>query len=90
MLVVDAMRVPYIDRSGTAVATDAAGNPYMKGTFNPVFSVQRYQPYRGGHAVPARRRLREASPRLPHPRRSILAMDTANRSYHQPRIPSTP
>jgi len=53
MLVVDAMRVPYVDGSGTTTATDAAGNPYIKGTFNTVFSVQRYQPYRGGHAVPA-------------------------------------
>ena len=37
MLVVDAMRFPYID--GTAQV-------------NTVYSAQRFQPYRGGHAVP--------------------------------------
>ena len=38
MLVVDAMRFPYIYIDGTQV--------------NTVYSAQRFQPYRGGHAVP--------------------------------------
>jgi len=40
MLVVDAMRFPYID--GTVTGS----------TGNTVYSAQRFQPYRGGHAVP--------------------------------------
>ena len=40
MLVVDAMRFPYIDGTGTG------------STVNTVYSAQRFQPYRGGHAVP--------------------------------------
>ena len=40
MLVVDAMRFPYID--GTVTGS----------TVNTVYSAQRFQPYRGGHAVP--------------------------------------
>ena len=41
MLVVDALRFPYID-----------GTPPMGSTVNPVYSAQRFQHYRGGHAVP--------------------------------------
>ena len=40
MLVVNAMRLPYID--GTVTGS----------TVNTVYSAQRFQPYRGGHAVP--------------------------------------
>ena len=34
MLVVDAMRVPYIDGSGATVGTSPAGNPALSGAFN--------------------------------------------------------
>ncbi len=59
MVVVDAMRVPYIDGTGftpqTATIT-VNGNmvsvPAVNGNFNTIYSAQRYQPYRGGHAVP--------------------------------------
>ncbi|MGO9921897.1 MAG: hypothetical protein ACLQIB_45285 [Isosphaeraceae bacterium] len=60
MVVVDAMRVPYIDGTGftTQTATFQGQNgvmstvPAVNGTFNTIYSVQRFQPYRGGHAVP--------------------------------------
>ena len=42
MIVVDAMRFPFIESGGTA---DNPGKNYM-------FSYQRLQPFRGGHAVP--------------------------------------
>ena len=42
MLVVDSMRFPYID--GTVLANQVP---------NAVYSAQRFQPFRGGHAVPA-------------------------------------
>ena len=44
MVVVDAMRFPYIEGGGTA------GPPVTIGT-NTIFSSQRCQPFRGGHAV---------------------------------------
>src|SRR5208337_5251119 len=49
MIVVDAMRFPYIEGQGTAVV----GNPDVvtQGT-NQIYSYQRLQPFRGGHAVP--------------------------------------
>jgi large repetitive protein len=60
MVVVDSARFPYTD--GTAPLGTGAPVPGSTGTAtNPVpqsagapapFSVQRYQPYRGGHAVP--------------------------------------
>ena len=57
MLVVNAVRFPYID--GTAPLTGQGPNggpstvpdPTAKQT-NTVYSAQRFQPYRGGHAVP--------------------------------------
>jgi hypothetical protein len=53
MVVVDAMRVPYIDGTGSnVVPKDKNGNPAVNGTFNTIYSVQRYQPYRGGQALP--------------------------------------
>jgi hypothetical protein len=64
MVVVDSMRVPYIDGSvqlGTAAPTPPAGGPgqvpqvapgAVNGVGDAVFSAQRFQPYRGGHAVP--------------------------------------
>ncbi len=53
MCVVDAMRFPYIDGTGyTTTVTDSAGNPATTGPYNTIFSAQRLQPYRGGHAVP--------------------------------------
>ncbi len=57
MLVVDAMRFPYID--GTAPLTaGGTGSPpsttpdLTSSAVNTVYSAQRFQPYRGGHAVP--------------------------------------
>ena len=44
MVVVDAMRFPYIEGGGTA------GPPATVGT-NAIYSSQRCQPFRGGHAV---------------------------------------
>ena len=47
MIVVDCMRFPYIEAggtvSGTSVTTQSTGN---------IYSYQRLQPFRGGHAVP--------------------------------------
>lgn len=48
MVVVDSMRFPYIEGGGTV---DATGNPVLTGA-NQIYSYQRLQPYRGGHAVP--------------------------------------
>ena len=55
MLVVDAMRVPYIDGTGATITTDTntPPNPATSGSYNTIYSAQRFQPYRGGHAVPA-------------------------------------
>ena len=50
MLVVDAMRFPYID--GSATPADGADGPDLTAAVNTVYSAQRFQPYRGGHAVP--------------------------------------
>ncbi len=47
MLVVDSMRIPYVD--GTGSAPNGSG---VSGTVNTIYSAQRFQPYRGGHAVP--------------------------------------
>jgi hypothetical protein len=52
MVVVDAVRVPMVDGTGSIVMNDPNGNPGAVGTFNTIYSVQRLQPYRGGHAVP--------------------------------------
>jgi len=52
MVVVDSMRFPYTDGTGATITTDAAGNPATAGPWNTLYSVQRFQPYRGGHAVP--------------------------------------
>ncbi len=53
MLVVDSMRVPYVDGTGASTSTDSLGNPAVTGQANTIYSAQRLQPYRGGHAVPA-------------------------------------
>jgi len=42
MIVVDSMRFPYIESGGTTTTTGST----------PMFSYQRLQPFRGGHAVP--------------------------------------
>jgi hypothetical protein len=52
MVVVDCARVPYIDGTGATVSTDGNNNPIVIGNFNTIYSMQRFQPYRGGHAVP--------------------------------------
>jgi hypothetical protein len=54
MVVVDAMRFPYMDATNQI---DASGTPTTKpivtqSTGYLAYSVQRWQPYRGGHAVP--------------------------------------
>ena len=62
MVVVDAMRVPYIDGTGLhradpMIRQRKRSEPAVNAPFNTVYSVQRYQPYRGGHAVPRARAL---------------------------------
>src|SRR5262249_31927091 len=58
MLVVDALRFPYIDGTARLTGQGPKGgparvpNPTAK-PVNTVYSAQRFQPYRGGHAVPA-------------------------------------
>jgi hypothetical protein len=53
MCVVDSMRFPYVDGTGANfTATDGNGHPCTQGPYNTIYSAQRLQPYRGGHAVP--------------------------------------
>jgi hypothetical protein len=57
MLVVDALRFPYIDGSAPLSGQGPTGGPptvpnLTGSTVNTVYSAQRFQPYRGGHAVP--------------------------------------
>ena len=49
MIVVDSMRFPYIGATGVLQGNPAI--PNLK-TANTVYSVQRFQPLRGGHSVP--------------------------------------
>ena len=50
MVVVDAMRVPYID--GTGLITTGSRATSNLAMANDIYSVRRWQPYRGGQAVP--------------------------------------
>jgi hypothetical protein len=54
MCVVDSMRFPYVDGTGTKWASDGKTPPswQVTGAANTIYSSQRLQPYRGGHAVP--------------------------------------
>src|SRR5262249_46380590 len=57
MCVIDAMRFPFIDGSPPAINAnwnyDTTNNQWIaSGTVNSIYSAQRLQPYRGGHAVP--------------------------------------
>ena len=57
MLVVDAMRFPYIDGTAPLTGQGPNGGPTTVPNLtakqvNTVYSAQRFQPYRGGHAVP--------------------------------------
>jgi large repetitive protein len=68
LVVVDSMRFPYFDGTGPLTTMGTAGTPPnlpnlaaptggtggggAAAAVTPVFSAQRYQPYRGGHAVP--------------------------------------
>jgi len=57
MLVVDAMRFPYIDGTAPLTGQGPKGGPSTVPNLtakqvNTVYSAQRFQPYRGGHAVP--------------------------------------
>ena len=57
MLVVDAMRFPYIDGTAPLTGQGPKGGPsevpnLTAKQVNTVYSAQRFQPYRGGHAVP--------------------------------------
>ena len=58
MLVVDAMRFPYIDGTAPLIGQGPTGGPATipnltaPQVVNTVYSAQRFQPYRGGHAVP--------------------------------------
>jgi hypothetical protein len=86
MVVVDAMRVPYIDGTGftTQTATIQGANgvtstvPAVNGTFNTIYSVQRYQPYRGGHAVPLPTGTISGAPTITYtvPATASVAIDT--------------
>jgi hypothetical protein len=49
MIVVDSMRFPYIEGGGTA--TTAGGVDMVTQGNNTLYSAERAQPYRGGHAV---------------------------------------
>jgi hypothetical protein len=49
MVVVDCIRVPFIESGGTY---NSGNDPQVKIGSNYIYSVQRMQPYRGGHAVP--------------------------------------
>ena len=71
MIVVDAMRFPVIEGGGTA------GSPPSLANANQIFSYQRLQPFRGGHAVPM--------PNVSGD--SIRATATASRSPCRPRRP---
>ena len=52
MIVVDSMRFPYIEGLGTSAAPVAGSPDTVTQGNNQIFSYQRLQPYRGGHAVP--------------------------------------
>ncbi|APW62604.1 hypothetical protein [Paludisphaera borealis] len=55
MVVVDSMRFPLIEGTGPldGTKTDETGNVIPNTTAaNQIYSVQRFQPYRGGHLVP--------------------------------------
>ncbi len=54
MCVVNSMRFPYIDGTGSTWGSDGKTPPswLVTGTANTIYSSQRLQPYRGGHAVP--------------------------------------
>ncbi len=57
MLVVDAMRFPYIDGTAPLTGQGPNGGPptvpnLTAPQVNTVYSAQRFQPFRGGHAVP--------------------------------------
>ncbi len=55
MCVVDSMRFPFINGSPALTTqnwTNANGNWTANGAVNTIYSAQRLQPYRGGHAVP--------------------------------------
>src|SRR6185437_6476960 len=49
-VVVDAMRFPYTEAGGTGQTVNGSDR-VTQGSL-PLYSVQRLQPYRGGHAVP--------------------------------------
>jgi hypothetical protein len=55
MCVVDSMRFPYIEGTGSTISTstDNLNNTYTQGPYNTIYSAQRLQPFRGGHAVAA-------------------------------------
>jgi hypothetical protein len=69
MLVVDAMRFPYIDGTAPLTGQGPKGGPSTVPNLtgkkvNTVYSAQRFQPYRGGHAVPVAASTPAAQPRL--------------------------
>ena len=66
MIVVDCMRFPYIEAGGTV-----SGTSVTKQSTGNIYSYQRLQPFRGGHAVPM-------LPRRP-PARSIRGMATRSK-----------
>jgi large repetitive protein len=57
MRVVDAVRFPYIDATAPLTGSGPAGGPakvpnLTASRVNTAYTAQRFQPYRGGHAVP--------------------------------------
>jgi large repetitive protein len=55
MVVVDSVRFPYLDGTGPLTTAGPTGGPpnvpTIASAYRP-YSIQRYQPFRGGHAVP--------------------------------------
>ena len=92
MLVVDAMRFPYIDGTAPLTGQGPKGGPptvpnLTATKVNTVYSAQRFQPYRGGHAVP----VAAATPaqRYLRSRRWMPATATPNRSRRRRDIPTS-
>ena len=69
MRVVDAMRFPYVDGTAPMTGQGPSGGPTSvpdptSPKANTVYSAQRFQPYRGGHAVPVASATPGAAPGL--------------------------
>ena len=75
MIVVDAMRFPFIESGGTALGgTVTPGKNY-------IFSCQRLQPFRGGHAVPVPGLTTALDPRYGYSEQIAVPTSTTNSTY---------